>query len=106
MGSTEVNLNLALYASEVATAAKDASRALATTTGEQKNRFLHRSAEIIRERSDEILAANEVDVAAAPGFGLNGAAIDRLTLTEARLAAAAGGLKQVAALPDPVGETI
>jgi glutamate-5-semialdehyde dehydrogenase len=106
MGSTEINLDLALYASEVATAAKDASRALATATGEQKNSFLRRAAEIIREQSDEILAANQVDVAAAPGFGLNSAAIDRLTLTEARLAAAAGGLEQIAALTDSVGETI
>src|SRR5206468_3756276 len=78
----------------------------ATATGEQKNRFLTRAAELMSERSSEILAANQVDVDAAPEFGLNGAAIDRLTLTEARLDAAAKGLEQVAALPDSVGETI
>jgi glutamate-5-semialdehyde dehydrogenase len=106
MGSTEVSLNLALYAAEVAGAAKVASRALATASGEVKNAFLRRAAELIGERSDEILAANKLDVAAAPGFGLTGAGIDRLTLTEKRLAAAAAALEDVAALPDPVGEVI
>jgi len=106
MGSTEVNLDLALYAAEVAAAAKVASRVVATATGEQKNRFLHRAAELIRKRSAAILADNLIDVAAAPDFGLNAAAIDRLKLNSSRLHAAAGALEEIAALPDPVGETI
>src|SRR5260370_38168930 len=106
MGSTEVNLELALHAAEVAGAAKGASRVLATATGEQKKRFLKRAAALIRERCNALLAANQIDVAAAPEFGLNAAAFDRLTLTPARLNAAAAALEQVAALTDPVGETI
>jgi len=106
MSSTATPVNLASYASEVATAAQAASRALATATGEQKNGWLGRSAELLRKKSAEILAANAIDVAAAPGFGLSAAAIDRLKLTPARLASAASALEQIAALPDPVGEVI
>ncbi len=106
MGSAEVQLDLAAYAAEVAVAAKVASRALATATGEQKNRFLRRAAALIREQTSAILAENQNDVAAAPAFGLNAAAIDRLKLTPARLNAAASALEEIAALPDPVGETI
>jgi glutamate-5-semialdehyde dehydrogenase len=106
MSSTEVNLDLATYAAEVATAAKVASRALATARGEQKNRFLRRAAELIREKPSVIIAANRSDVEAAPGYGLNTAAIDRLKLTPARMNAAASALEEIAGLPDPVGETI
>jgi glutamate-5-semialdehyde dehydrogenase len=69
-----------------------------------KNRWLLASADALEARKDELLAANAKDVAAAPGFGLNAAAIDRLTLNPRRIATAAEGLRQVAALPDPVGE--
>src|SRR5258707_10566284 len=106
MSSTEAKIDLAAYASEVATAAKVASRALAAATGEQKNHFLCRTAELIREKAAEILAANQVDVAAAPGFGLSGAAIDRLKLTPPRLNAAAAALEEIATLTDPIGEVI
>jgi len=61
---------------------------------------------LIREQTAGILAENQNDLAAAPGFGLNTAAIDRLKLTPARLNSAAGALEEIAALPDPVGETI
>ena len=106
MASTEVNLNFALYAGEVAAAAQVASRTLATATGRQKNRWLSRTAELVRERSTQILDANQTDVTAAPEFGLNAAAIDRLKLTPSRLNAAAESLEQIARLSDPVGEII
>jgi glutamate-5-semialdehyde dehydrogenase len=106
MSTTQVNQDLAAHAAEVATAAKVASRALATAKGEQKNRFLHRAAALIREKSSTIIAANHVDVAAAPDYGLNAAAIDRLKLTPARLNGAAVALEEIAGLPDPVGEAI
>ena len=67
MSSTEAKLDPAAYASEVAVAAKDASRALAAATGEQKNRFLGRAAELIREKTAAIIVANQIDVQAAPG---------------------------------------
>ena len=84
--------------------AKAAAAVLAQASTATKNRWLLASAEALIARADELLAANAKDVAAAPGFGLNAAAIDRLTLTPKRIAAAAEGLRQVAALPDPVGE--
>ncbi|MFN0051473.1 MAG: glutamate-5-semialdehyde dehydrogenase [Planctomycetales bacterium] len=98
--------DLAGYAADVATRAKAGARALSQASGDQKDRWLRRSAEWIRARSAAIIAANDQDVAAAPGFGLSEAAIDRLRLTTARLEGVALGLEQVAALPDPVGEVI
>ncbi len=86
--------------------AKAASRGLAIAPGSAKDGWLRRSARAIRERSAEILEANARDVAAGPGFGLNSAAIDRLTLDPRRLEKIASSLEEVAALPDPVGEVI
>ncbi|MBY0455704.1 MAG: glutamate-5-semialdehyde dehydrogenase [Gemmataceae bacterium] len=90
--------------SDIARRAKGAARLLATAPTEAKNRWLLASADAIEARRGELLDANAQDVAAAPGFGLNAAAVDRLTLDPKRLAAVAEGLRQVAALPDPVGE--
>jgi glutamate-5-semialdehyde dehydrogenase len=86
--------------------AKAASRALAVARGEAKNRWLLRSAEALIRRSDEVLEANARDVAAAPGYGLNAAAIDRLSLNPKRLDSIRQALVDVALLPDPVGEVI
>lgn len=95
-----------MYAAEMGAAAREAARELAIAGGARKNAFLRRAAALVRERADEILAANQLDLAAAPEFGLNGAAIDRLKLTHARLNGAATALEEIALLPDPVGETI
>ncbi len=86
--------------------AKQASRPLAIASGASKNEWLIRSAAAIETRQPEILAANAEDVAAGPSLGLNAAAIDRLTLNPARLGQIARSLREVAALPDPVGELI
>jgi glutamate-5-semialdehyde dehydrogenase len=96
--------DLATLCADLARRARIAARALALVPTEAKNRWLLASAAALEARRAELLEANERDVAAAPGFGLNSAAIDRLTLTPKRIAAAAEGLRQVAALPDPVGE--
>ena len=88
----------------IARCAKAASAALATVRTVEKNDWLLAAADRLMREADGIFAANAKDVAAAPGFGLNAASIDRLTLTPARLKSAAEGMKQVAALPDPVGE--
>src|SRR5262249_41550081 len=61
-------------------------------------------AEALPRRQDEVLAANERDLAQAREAGLGPAQVDRLRLTPSRLAACADGLRQVAALPDPVGQ--
>src|SRR5207237_10598687 len=65
-----------------------------------------RSAEALKTRAAEILAANARDVEAAPGYGLNAAAIDRLTLNPRRIDEMVRGLLEVAALPDPLGEVV
>lgn len=98
--------DLKSYCDRVAKAARAASWSLAQATGGQKNGWLRASAAQLRNRTGEILAANARDVAAAPGFGLSEAAIDRLKLSPDRIEAIARGLEEVAALPDPVGETI
>ncbi|MFN0197566.1 MAG: glutamate-5-semialdehyde dehydrogenase [Planctomycetaceae bacterium] len=98
--------DLATYTHLLASQARDASRELVAATGEQKSRWLKLAAEGIRLRSAEIIAANAEDLAAAPGYGLNAAAIDRLRLNESRLQSIATALEEVIQLPEPVGEVI
>ena len=86
--------------------AKLASRHLAVARGSAKNAWLKGSANAFLERRDEILAANARDVQAAPAQGLNAAAIDRLTLNPKRIDEMVQTLNDVAALPDPIGETV
>ena len=86
--------------------AKRASRVVALATGAVKNRWLLAAAAAIEKRTSEVLQANADDVAQAPGFGLNPAAVDRLTLNPKRLGAIRQALVGVSYLPDPVGEVI
>jgi glutamate-5-semialdehyde dehydrogenase len=88
----------------MATRARAASGVLAGVLTADKNRWLLAAADELEARTPDLLDANAQDVAAAPGHGLNAAAIDRLKLTPGRVKSAADGLRQVAALPDPVGE--
>ena len=74
------------------------------SSGARKNDWLLCAAEALEQRDDEILAANEKDLAGAAELGLTAAQIDRLRLTPERLRDAAAGLREVAALPDPVGQ--
>lgn len=97
---------VATSVTEICAAAKRASRELATLGSAVKDAALERIAEAVVARSDEILAANARDVEAGREAGLSSALLDRLTLTEARIAAMAAGTRQIAALPDPVGEVI
>lgn len=83
-----------------------ASRALARLTPGEKNRILGAMADALLAREEEILAANAKDLAAAREKGLSAAMIDRLTLNPKRLAAMARGVREVADLPDPVGEEL
>jgi len=96
--------NFTAYAADWTAKARDASRQLVTATGDQKNGWLRRSAELIRTRTSDIAEANAKDIAAAPDYGLTPAQVDRLRLDETRLDAVASTLEEVAALPDPVGE--
>ena len=91
---------------ELATAAKAASRRLALLTAAEKNRALVAMAEALERRSAEILVENAEDVAEGRKKGLSNALIDRLLLDEQRLKGIAGSLRDMAALPDPVGEIV
>ncbi|MDI6703883.1 MAG: glutamate-5-semialdehyde dehydrogenase [bacterium] len=91
---------------ELARKAKDASRTLANISSEVKNKALLLMAEHIRENRDRIIKENEIDVRDAKRANLSSAFIDRLTLSEHRIEGMINGLKDVASLPDPVGEII
>ncbi|KQX20778.1 MULTISPECIES: glutamate-5-semialdehyde dehydrogenase [unclassified Sphingomonas] len=86
--------------------ARAAAVRLAGTPTADKAKALVAAAKAIRARAGAILAANAEDVARARANGLTAALIDRLTLDPARLEGVAAGLEAVAALPDPVGQTI
>ena len=86
--------------------ARAAARKLRQCSTAQKNRGLLAMAGRVGATQDEILVANARDVAAANADGLSAAMIDRLTLDPKRLATMADGIRQVAGLPDPVGEII
>ena len=86
--------------------ARAAARVLARSSAEQKNRGLLAMADELVAAAPAILEANAKDVARAAADGLSKAMIDRLTLDPKRLEAMAGGIRQVVALPDPVGEVI
>jgi len=94
------------YTNQLTKQARRAARQLALVSGAQKQRWLHRAAELLEVRAEEVVAANQLDLKAAPGYGLNSAAIDRLKLTAARLKSIAAALAEVALLPDPIGEMI
>jgi len=84
--------------------ARVASRAVARASAAEKNLALEAAAEALLQRTRGILAANAEDVKAARADGHDDAFIDRLKLTEKAIEAMAEGLRQVARLPDPVGE--
>ncbi|MEX2142514.1 MAG: glutamate-5-semialdehyde dehydrogenase [Pirellulales bacterium] len=104
--ATAEQTDLVTYCLDVAKRARAASGELALAKGAAKIEWLKRSAALLHERADDILAANQLDVDAAPGYGLSGAAIDRLKLNPGRIESIALALEQVASLPDPVGEVI
>ena len=85
---------------------KAASRAIGLLTATQKNEILQTAARTLLNRIDEILAANQEDIETARSKGTSDAMVDRLALDQARIEGIAGGLTQVAGLPDPVGEVL
>src|SRR5690606_23242117 len=89
---------------ELGARAKAASRVLATTSTATKDAALLTAADLLVERVDDVLAASAEDVEREQAAGASATVLDRLRLTPARVEGMAGGLRQVAALPDPVGE--
>ena len=97
-------MNIADSVKKIAADALAASRLLSRCPTGEKNEVLTRMAEELLRNRDRILSANQRDVTAAREKGLSAAMIDRLTVKDATLAAMARGLREVAALPDPVGK--
>lgn len=87
--------------------AKDAARRVAAAPTALKNAALQRAAVALAESAgDAVLEANAKDLAAAESMGLSAAMLDRLRLDRPRLNAVAAGVREVAALPDPVGDVV
>ena len=99
---SQANLQEALL--EMGRAARAAGRRLALLSEAQKNLALEKMAEALFTRQAEIIAANAEDMTAAKANGLSTAMLDRLLLTPQRIADMAKGLRELIALPDPVGK--
>jgi len=97
---------LQTYCLETARRARRAADALVTATADAKDAWLRASAVRLREAEPELLKANALDLAAAPGFGLSDAQADRLQLNAERIDGIAQGMEQVALFPEPIGEVI
>jgi glutamate-5-semialdehyde dehydrogenase len=94
------------YVSEKAIKAKAASKKLANLSTEIKNSALFKMAAGLEDQTDRLIAENKKDLISAEQKGLSKAMIDRLSLNHDRIKSMADGLREVAALPDPVGEVI
>jgi glutamate-5-semialdehyde dehydrogenase len=103
---SEDHSTLSTYCTTIAHNAKQASAALQLCSTDLRNHWLDQSALAIRENVAAILAANALDIAAAPSFELSDAQVDRLSLDDERVESIATALEAIALLPDPVGETI
>ncbi len=101
-----MSAELVQLVTSIARRARAASLELATASTGRKNAALARLAELLPAATDALLAANARDLAAAKEDRLTGAQIDRLTLDAQRIERMAEGVRQVAALPDPVGEEL
>lgn len=88
------------------TLAKHAALKLALLTTEEKNNALLRIADALVKRCDEIISQNKIDIQNARNKGISDAMLDRLTLTKKRIQDIADGVRQVAALADPIGEKL
>jgi glutamate-5-semialdehyde dehydrogenase len=91
---------------ELGRRAKVAATVLASASTADKNAALLAAADLLVDRAAELHAANRLDVEAAVADGLEPGPLDRLRLTDARIAGMADGLRAVAALPDPIGEVL
>lgn len=106
MSDFPVSSDLPAYCEMLGQGAQAAARKLALASGAQKDRWLQLAAESLEQRTEEILEANHQDMLAADHVGLTGASRDRLHLTASRLRDSADGLRQMVALPNPVGRVL
>ncbi len=97
-------MDIKTYVSKTALKAKDASKRLATTPTKAKNKALILMAERLASAAAHLVKENYKDITEGEKNGLSKAMLDRLTLNPSRIEAMANGLREIAALPDPVGE--
>ena len=99
-------MDIKAYMQGLGLQARAAGREISRTESGKKNRALLEIAKVIESNRDRLIAENQKDLAAGKLNGLDAASLDRLALTASGIQAMVEGLKQVAALPDPVGEII
>src|SRR5256714_6953935 len=99
-------MSLTEQMTQLAKQAKAASRQLARLTTAEKNSCLLAMADALEGKASEINVANALDMETGAKMGLSSAMLDRLKLDDKRIASMAKGLREVAALPDPVGKTL
>lgn len=97
-------MDIKSYITDKGKKAKEGARRLATLSTQIKDNALHAMADVLERETDRLKAENQKDLDSARGKALSPALIDRLTLNEKRIREMAKGLRDVAALPDPVGE--
>ncbi|MDH5614872.1 MAG: gamma-glutamyl-phosphate reductase, partial [Gammaproteobacteria bacterium] len=97
-------MDIKAYMNDLGQRASMASRALARSTTNARNNALLEIANQIEQSASELKAENSKDLAAGKANGLSDAMLDRLALTDNGIATMAEGIRQIAALPDPIGE--
>jgi glutamate-5-semialdehyde dehydrogenase len=100
---TEIT-DIAAYMNELGQKARSASRRLASATTGEKNNALNAIADDLAGQRDLLMHENRKDLEVGAAKGLDAALLDRLELTDARIDAMIAGLRQIATLPDPIGE--
>jgi glutamate-5-semialdehyde dehydrogenase len=103
---TPAETGIASLMADIGRRARKAAETLAFTTTEKKNAALRAAADALEAATEELLAANAADMVTARSKGMSHAFLDRLELTGSRIAHLAQGLREIAALPDPVGTVI
>ena len=98
------SFDVSAYVEQIAVTARSASRKIARASTQQRDQALTAASDRIESSAAEIKKANALDLESAHRSGLSDAMIDRLELTNARIALMAQGLREIAQLPDPVGE--
>lgn len=98
--------DLRQHVHDAARRARVAARELATLSTEAKNSALHAAADNVLREASRVLEANKEDLAVAKAAGTPDAMLDRLALNPQRIDGIAAGLRQVAGLPDPIGEVL
>ncbi|MAP94093.1 MAG: glutamate-5-semialdehyde dehydrogenase [Ponticaulis sp.] len=106
MDMSTLDQKIIAYVEELGQRAKAAAGQLLSATTEQKNQALREGAKNLRDATDDLVAANEKDVAYAKEAGKPDSFIDRLMLNAERIEGMAGALEQIAELPDPVGRKL